>query len=356
MVNFESKAGDIKSSEIDLSKIYASKQNALEGLNNVTISENNTSWQSDNLTYSIQDDNQTVVISNGGVPIGFTTVEALKGVAGGGSSNSGALVPGEELIIEQNSYQENMDDTIEDTGSTIPAEEAPAMEIQPEYNEEPAEEVEQEQGDSPLVPGEEAPTEELVVEAEVTDEEAQEILAETQQPPENPINVETIDAEIEDSAAQEVISSNDGSGLNPNSSLYKKLGGNTAMLDTMISWLKSNGFNDVQVSGIIANSAAESGLTLDAQNPTSTAHGLFQWLSNRYPDSWDFDSQMSHMMVEYSSTRTDRHGVPVSGHYGDVSTPEEAAKIWCTYFEGYSGWIGDREQYARDCYDYIRGY
>ena len=249
MVNFESKAGEIKSSEIDLSKIYATKQNALEGLNNVKISENNASWKSDDLTYKILDDNQTVVISNGGVPIGFTTVEALKGVAEGEKTN-GAIVPGEELIVDQTSYQENMDDTIEDTGSSIPAEEAPAMEIQPEYNEEPAEEVEQGQDDSVIVPGEEAPTQNIEVEAEVQDEVVEEITAETQQPPEPPVTAESIEAEVDDSAAQEIVAGT----AQPSDFNFKFADSNT-----IAAMAKNMGFTDDQVKLAVGISRFETG-------------------------------------------------------------------------------------------------
>ena len=375
MIDFNSKAGSIKHSDINFSKIYATQQNALNDINNVKVSEKNASWNTDKMTYKILDDNQTVMISNDGVPIGFTTVDALEGM-----SQDGATVPAEKIEIADSNYINTMDETIDDTGSSISQEEAPAQELTPEYNEEPAEVVEEH--NQPLNSGEEAPveTQELTQEyneepaevveetttetpveeettteitAEVPEEVAEEVKAETQQPPDPEVNVDTL--ELESSVEQSVSTEFNASALDPNSSLYKKLGGNTANLDLMISWLKANGFNDVQISGIIANSAAESGLTLDAQNPKSTAHGLFQWLDERWPSSWDLDSQMNHMMVEYTSTRKDRHGVPVIDHYGSVSTPEEAAKIWCTYFEGYTGWIGDREQYAKDCYNYIRG-
>ena len=205
MVNFESKAGEIKKSELDLSKIYASKQNALDGINNVTITEGNTSWNTGNLTYQIQDDNQTVVISNGGVPIGFTTVDALVDVA-----NSGAITPGEMITnpnqtIDNADYQRNIDDIEETPVETPPTTGAEEQTVETTYDESPADEVKEEHN-TPLNSGESAPSSEQVIEAEVDEAAAAEIAAETQQPPEPPVDIESLDAEVEDSVAQEIVS------------------------------------------------------------------------------------------------------------------------------------------------------
>ena len=109
MANYESKFGSIMAKDIDKSKIYGTASNAIQGLNNVKISDSNASWNSENLTYEIKD-NGVVMISNNGVPIGFTTLEALNSVSDGESNNSGALVPGEEAPADiTTKYEEETD-------------------------------------------------------------------------------------------------------------------------------------------------------------------------------------------------------------------------------------------------------
>lgn len=143
-----------------------------------------------------------------------------------------------------------------------------------------------------------------------------------------------------------------GGGLNPSSSLYNKLGGDTSTLNQMVSWLKNKGLNNAQIAGIIGNSALESGLQLNAKNPSSSATGLFQWLSNRHPSGWDFETQMNHMWNEYTSTRTDSKGNPVSTHMDGITDPTVACQQFCKYFEGASSG-SKREQYARDAFEYL---
>ena len=142
-----------------------------------------------------------------------------------------------------------------------------------------------------------------------------------------------------------------GTGLNPSSKLYGKLAGDTTMLNQMVSWLRGKGLNNAQIAGIIGNSAAESGLQLGAKNPSSSATGLFQWLSDRHPSGWDFNTQMEHMWSEYNS-RTDKSGLNVAQHMANVNDPTTACQQFCKYFEG-AGSGSTREQYARDCYDYL---
>ena len=205
MTTFNSAAGPIKNSQIDFSKIYSSVQNAMAGINNVNVSQDNASWNSDNMTYKVMD-NGVVMILNADVPIGFTTVDAIET-----STNSGALNPGEELRISNDTYVQKMDDTLDDTGSPIPQEEAPAQELTPEYNEEPADEVKEEHN-TPIHSGEEAPAQELAAEVDETAGEA--VDPDNQQPPENPINVETVDAEVKDEAADVLTSEVSTTGFN----------------------------------------------------------------------------------------------------------------------------------------------
>ena len=377
MIDFQSKAGAINSKDIDLSKIYATKQNALDGVNNVKITENNASWKSDDLTYVIQDDNRTVVISNGGVPIGYTTVEALNATTNpserGFPSTRKPTTEETGQDLSNVDYQANSDDLIGDA-PTPQAE--PEQTIEPTYNEAPAEEIHEEHN-TPIASGEEAPapeinitineeaaeevkqdevvtetpTEQVEMTSEVQDPVAEEIAAETQPTPEPPIDVESLEMEatVEDTGASTFA----GGGLDPSSALYSKLGGNTTNLDLMINWLKSRGFNDAQICGIVGNSAYESGLQLEIKNPDSSAKGLFQWLSNRYPDSWDFETQMNHMLEEYG-TRVSV-GATVAQHYSTVTTASDAAACWAKHFEGYEGGMSVRKQYAEDCWNYIHG-
>ena len=70
------KTGILLAKEVDTSKIYTNKQDALAGLNSVTITDGNESWKSDQLRYEYHDDG-SVLVYNDGVPIGWTTIDDL---------------------------------------------------------------------------------------------------------------------------------------------------------------------------------------------------------------------------------------------------------------------------------------
>ena len=120
----------------------------------------------------------------------------------------------------------------------------------------------------------------------------------------------------------------------------------------MIQYLKGKGLTNEQIAGIIGNSATESGLVLDIENPSGAYKGLFQWEESRRPSSWDLQSQMDKMWEEYQ-TRTDSNGVTVAEHMANANSAEEAASIFRTYFEGTSSGASEREGYAKDALDYL---
>ena len=250
MIDFQSKAGAINSKDIDLSKIYASKQNALDGVNNVKISDSNASWKSDNLTYVIQDDGKTVVISNGGVPIGYTTVEALNATQnpserGFPSTRDGATT---DQSLANVDYTANQDDLL---GEEPTPQAEPEQTVETTYNEAPAEEIHEEHN-TPINSGEsDAPTEELTIEAEVSDEAALEIEAENQPTPEPPIDIESLDAEVQDEAAQEVINSGTAQ---PSDFNYKHEQSNI-----LAAKARNMGFTDEQITMAIGISRWETG-------------------------------------------------------------------------------------------------
>ncbi len=146
-----------------------------------------------------------------------------------------------------------------------------------------------------------------------------------------------------------------GVGLDPNSGVYKKIGGNTERLDAMIGYLKNKGLNNVQIAGVIGNSATESALQLEALSPSGAYKGLFQWEQARRPSNWDLNSQMDKMWEEYQ-TRSDRHGTTVAEHMAGVTTPEEATDMFRVYFEGGEGGQQERRDYAVDVYNYLNNY
>lgn len=67
----------IDPSSIDITKIYSNKVDAIGGSNAVYISQFNSSWKSENLTY-VENEDGSVLILNDGIPIGWTTKDALK--------------------------------------------------------------------------------------------------------------------------------------------------------------------------------------------------------------------------------------------------------------------------------------
>ena len=325
MVNFESKAGEIKKSEIDLSKIYASKQNALDGINNVTISEGNASWNTGNLTYQIQDDNQTVVISNGGVPIGFTTVDALVDVA-----NSGAITPG-EMISNPNQTIDNADYTravedIEETPTETPASSTEEQTVETTYDESPAEEVE-EQHNTPINSGEVAPSGEQVIEAEVDDATAAEIAAENQPTPEPNIDIESLDAEVDNSAAEAFVSNGTAQ---PSDFNFKHEDSNI-----LAAKARNMGFTDDQIKIAIGISRHET--------------GNYQHLAGGYnyggvSGSGDAGSATydGHVYAQYSSKDAgmDAYLQNLKSNYFDqgLTTPEAMSRKYLGYDDG-GHWI-----------------
>ena len=135
-----------------------------------------------------------------------------------------------------------------------------------------------------------------------------------------------------------------------NTTLYKKISGNTERLDYMINFLREKGLNDMQIAGVIGNAATESGLVLEIEN-SSHNKGIFQFEPARYPSDWSIESQMEKMWSDYL-TRTDLGGKTVSERMANVSSVEDACYKFGYYFEGCNTNESERERFSRELYDY----
>ena len=133
--------------------------------------------------------------------------------------------------------------------------------------------------------------------------------------------------------------------------------------ETIYTYFMKKGLTDEQISGILSNVANESGFDKDAKNPTSAAKGLFQWLDNRYPESWDIESQLDHAWDEMENVLI-YNGKTTLSRIQNCTTPEEASNVFLEYFGGagpenyetndLAGLYPTRRTDARDIYNYIQ--
>ena len=370
----------IDKSQIDFSKIYGNKQSCMAHDNN-TIKAAERYWgDTDDLYY----DDETGMVSEGGVGLGFVNIQDLMPA----TNNAEAALAVESTPVVEETPTQSVEEvnTEMDFSSMInetPAESAPAVEEVPQTTvqevqveevapvvEEVAPEVAPAVEETPQATIQEVQVEEVAPAAEevAPAPEAQPVVEEIA--PESTIQdvhyeeaapvVEEIAPEVApavEAAPAETIQDVNVSTGNVNefvqTSLYAKISGNTDRLNEMIYFLRGKGLNDAQIAGVIGNSASESCLDLNSKNPISTATGLFQWLSDRHPESWDFNTQMEHMWSEYL-TRVDRKGITVSEHMEGINDPVSACKTFSTFFEGYEGDKTERIKFAEECYEYLK--
>ncbi len=135
-------------------------------------------------------------------------------------------------------------------------------------------------------------------------------------------------------------------------------------LETIYTYFMKKGLTDEQISGILANAAGESWFDADAKNSTSTAKGLFQWLDNRYPESWDIESQLDHAWDEMENVLI-YNGKTTLSRIQNCTTPEEASNVFLEYFGGagsenyknnpeFASLYPKRRTFAKSFYNYIQ--
>ena len=135
-------------------------------------------------------------------------------------------------------------------------------------------------------------------------------------------------------------------------------------LETIYIYFMKKGLTDEQISGILANAAGESWFNADAKNPTSTAKGLFQWLDNRYPKSWDIESQLDHAWYEMEKVLI-YEGKSTLDRIKQCTTPEQASNTFLEYFGGagsenyknnseFASLYPARRTFAKSFYNYIQ--
>ena len=132
---------------------------------------------------------------------------------------------------------------------------------------------------------------------------------------------------------------------------------NWQVMDECFYFFKEKGLSDEQIAGILGNAALESGFDINAANPTSTAHGLFQWLDSRYPSDWSLETQLEHAWGEMQ-TRTDMSGLTVMEHLNNCTDVSSATKSFAIYFEGAGNGggphISGRTSFANAIYSHIK--
>lgn len=162
--------------------------------------------------------------------------------------------------------------------------------------------------------------------------------------------------------------------------------------DKIYSWAKALLWTDNAIAGMIGNMQVESGIdpacsypkigqTMDqisnaqAINYPDRAYGLVQWKGRgstdpannqlvgyaiRYNAEWyDGDIQLQRLEWEYT-TGNKFHAQTVDGIYwtfgsyaASTATPEVLAKVWMVCYEGTYSVLGNRQNNARDWYNYF---
>ena len=90
---------------------------------------------------------------------------------------------------------------------------------------------------------------------------------------------------------------------------------------------------------------------LDLHCPTGQYEGLFQWGKDRQPSEWDLNSQLEHAWTEIESTRSNGK---VLSNLSATTTVNEATESFAKWFEGYTGEMPQRQNYANAVYYYIK--
>ena len=121
------------------------------------------------------------------------------------------------------------------------------------------------------------------------------------------------------------------------------------IVDTTYYYFKEKGLSDEQIAGIIGNMTQES--ALDLRCPTGQYQGLFQWGRDRYPSSWDVNTQLEHAWTEIELTRNNGK---VLSNLQQKATVGEATESFAKWFEGYTGEMDKRKSYANAVYYYIK--
>lgn len=85
---------------------------------------------------------------------------------------------------------------------------------------------------------------------------------------------------------------------------------------------------------IIANIMVESGGDINAKNKNSSARGLLQWLKDRHPKAWDFDSQMDYIASTYNQFGGNNWlDKKAWERFNNTNDSIEAARLFRQYYE-----------------------
>ena len=85
---------------------------------------------------------------------------------------------------------------------------------------------------------------------------------------------------------------------------------------------------------ILANIMVESKGNLNAKNNTSSARGLLQWLKDRHPKAWDFDSQMDYIANTYNQFGGNNWlDKKAWQRFNNTNDSIEAARLFRQYYE-----------------------
>ncbi len=121
------------------------------------------------------------------------------------------------------------------------------------------------------------------------------------------------------------------------------------VVKTSYNFFKDKGLSDEQIAGIIGNMTQES--ALDLRCPTGQYQGLFQWGRDRYPSSWDLDTQLNHAWTEIEYTRNNGK---VLSNLSQKSSVGDATESFAYWFEGCTTEMDKRKKYANAVYYYIK--
>lgn len=121
------------------------------------------------------------------------------------------------------------------------------------------------------------------------------------------------------------------------------------IVDDSYYFFKEKGLSDEQIAGIIGNMTQES--ALDLHCPTGQYEGLFQWSRSRRPDNFDFQSQLDHAWKEIEH---DYYDGKVLTKLSETTTVEDATYSFAKWFEGYTGEMDLRTDFAKAIYYHIK--
>lgn len=124
-------------------------------------------------------------------------------------------------------------------------------------------------------------------------------------------------------------------------------------------YLKNKGLNDMAIAGIMGNIQAESGFNSSAENSSSGAYGLFQWLGSRKKslkkfaeekgtDISDIETQMDFFWNELQTSEKSTYNAMTGDLY---DSPEQYATAFEKLFERSGGALLEKRQdYAQAFY------